>query len=393
MDSWLASYWHKHKIVYVASLGSSWWEHKQLQILTYHDGYCPVWSWMPAKVLGFVLCPKRKIFNSLKPHTQMIAASTLSVFLSCHASMVSAPHAPLRFSSLSLILLGWWNLCCLPEMPVCFISFYTFREQNTSQSQASWRTASHKICCISEISSQFIPVPLVRVKLPAQCHLLRPWHEIQLELVGLVAVRWTWSQSNGGSLGTVGLEAPHANLHPQKPFTRAWNKAHSHSMLWFLDAKSQLTRIKNKKLPSTLSPIYQQIIGSDMAPARHIPEKASVEPSTAQATLSSVAAVSHASIEDFKDALTWKPNPSSSKSSAAKWNSISFFYNCFGYQKQGLYVRGSWSMLLLFLFWPNKNKNHGQTMWNVFHDFPSSYRLTVWEFLLKVSVTALKIVS
>ena len=143
--------------------------------------------------------------------------------------------------------------------------------------------------------------------------------------------------------------------------------------------KIQLTRIQTNKLPSTLSPIYQQIIGSDIAPARHIPEKASVEPSAAQATLSSVAAVSHASIEDFKDALTWKANPSAPK--VRHQNEI-LQYSVFPSSTTVLHTKNDVCMCALHETcyycsypWRDKNKNHGQMMWNVFHDFPSWYRL------------------
>ena len=129
--------------------------------------------------------PQNTWLNSLKPHTQMIAASTLCVFLSCHASMVSAPHAPLRFSGLSLILLGRWKLCCQLEMPGCTILFYTTHFEN--RMLAKIEQVLHlptKICCIFEISSQFIPVPLVRVKLRAQC----PTETVARDSVG---ISWT----------------------------------------------------------------------------------------------------------------------------------------------------------------------------------------------------------
>ena len=192
------------------------------------------------------------------------------------------------------------------------ILHYTFREQNTSQSRASWRTASpnQNLLHLRDFIS-------IHPSTPCESEAARTVPSTETVARDSVGISWTggrpmdvkpikWRLTGNSWAGSPTCKPSPTEAFHKEPFT----EAHSHLMPWFLDAKSPLTRIQTNKLPSTLSPIYQQIIGSDIAPARHIPEKASVEPSAAQATLSSVAAVSHASIEDFKDALTWKANPS-----------------------------------------------------------------------------------
>lgn len=116
-------------------------------------------------------------------------------------------------------------------MPVCTILFYTTHFENRILAKVEQvlhlRT---KICCIFEISSQFIPVPLVRVKLRA----VPSTETVARDSVG---ISWTggrpmdvkpikWRLTGNSWAGSPTCKPSPTEAFHKEPFT----EAHSHLM-------------------------------------------------------------------------------------------------------------------------------------------------------------------
>ena len=182
---------------------------------------------------------------------------------------VDGLSSPCTIAPSAAFLSSYWDdekLCGQLENASLYhlILHYTFREQNTSQSRASWRTASLR---------DFISI---HPSTPCESEAARTVPSTETVARDSVGISWTrgrpmdvkpikWRLTGNSWAGSPTCKpSPHRSL-SQGAFHRS-SFPFNAVVPW---CKIQLTRIQTNKLPSTLSPIYQQIIE-----VRHSPRKA-----------------------------------------------------------------------------------------------------------------------